>query len=155
MIAVSSSSPAASPIICSSSRARASSAAGSPAARAIASRTVCPGSKSGSWLRKPTRVPRARVSVAALRPELPGHQPEEGALARPIGADQRQAVPLPDLERGAGQHVVAAIGVLEVGGLDQQRHEGFIFAAAIRSKRAWSSAGTGVRRPYEYSTGGQ
>ena len=65
---------------------------------------------------------------AALRPELPGHQPEEGALARPIRADQRQAVPLANLEGGAGEHIVSAIGVFDVRGLDQQRHEGLILA---------------------------
>ena len=124
MMAVSSSSLAASPICRSSSRARASSAAGSPAARAIASCTVWPGSKRGSWVRNPTRVPRASVSAPPCGWQLARHQPEERALAGAVGADQGQAVPLPNLERGAGEHVVAAVGVGDVGGLDQQRHGG-------------------------------
>ena len=122
MIAVSSSSLAASPICCSSSRARASSAAGSPAARAMTSCTVWPGSKLGSWVRNPTRVPRARVRAPPCGVELARHQPEERALAGAVGPDQGQAVPLPNLERGPGEDVVAAVGVLDVRGLDQQRH---------------------------------
>jgi hypothetical protein len=64
----------------------------------------------------------------ALRSKLPGHQPEEGALARPIGADERQAVPLANLEGGAAEHIISAIGVFDMSGLDQQGHERSILA---------------------------
>jgi hypothetical protein len=74
-----------------------------------------------------------QCECAALRPELPGHQPEEGALTRPVRADQRQAIPLADLEGGAAEDVVSAIGIFDVRGLDEECHEWRILASGDRT----------------------
>jgi hypothetical protein len=53
---------------------------------------------------------------------VPGHKAEEGALAGAVGADEGQAIALPDFELGTAEHLVPAVGIVDLGSLDEEGH---------------------------------
>ncbi len=57
-----------------------------------------------------------------VRVDQAGHDPEEGALAGTVLADQGHAVPGLQLERDSVEDLIAAVGMDDVGGLDKQGH---------------------------------